>query len=85
MADEGWDGKGIIVANLKLGQPPRERSDLVAPNALAFAETVGICIVTTPELYEALRKHQAGALKADAFWDALAAARGVTALPVPPG
>jgi hypothetical protein len=80
---EGWDGKGMIVANLKLSDAPPVRSDLVAPNAVAFAERVGICILTTPQLFEALRRQQDGELDAKSFWDVAFATSGLAALPDP--
>lgn len=81
MADEAWDGKGILIANLRLNEPPGDRSDVVAPNALAFAQRVGISILTTSQLYEAIRLDQEGALDREAFWSAIFDASGLVFLP----
>jgi hypothetical protein len=81
MADEGWEGKGVIVANLKLSEPPDTRDEVVAPNALTFAKRVEIGILTTPQLYEALRRDQEGTLDRHEFWEAVFSANGLVGLP----
>jgi hypothetical protein len=81
IAEESWTGKGLLCANLKLEEPPDERSDLVAPNALAFAERVGIAIVTTSQLHEALREHETEGFDSKAFWDSLQSVSGLVGLP----
>lgn len=77
IADEGWSGKGIVVANLKLEEPADERVDLIAPNALAFAEKVDIAILTTGQVFEAISELQREVFDSDAFWDAVFRAAGL--------
>ena len=77
MAEEEWDGKGIIVANLKLDLPPNERNDVVAPQALKFAERVGIAILTTHELHAAIEEVQRGSFDVKSFWDRVRSAKGL--------
>jgi hypothetical protein len=81
MAEEAWDGKGLIVANLKFEESPRERDDPIAPNALAFAQRTGIAILTTSQLHLALRQVQEGNFVAAEFWDAVFAGQGLIELP----
>jgi hypothetical protein len=80
IAEEGWNGKGLLFANLKLEEPPDQRLDLVAPNALAFAQRVGIAIVTTAQVHEALRELETGTFDSEAFWDTLFSTNGSVAL-----
>jgi hypothetical protein len=82
--NERWEGKGIVVANLKLEERPDLRQDLIAPNAERFARDHNIAVVLTTQLYEALRQHQAGSLDYTAFWDRVYNASGLADLPIPP-
>lgn len=77
IADEEWEGRGLLVANLKLGLPPDQRTDIVPDNALRAAQRYSICILPTPLLYEALREKQAGTLDMEAWWDRLFACSGL--------
>jgi hypothetical protein len=79
--DEGWEGKGVIIANLKLDQPPVERTELYGSEALAAAERSGIAILTTSQLYEALRQNELSTLDSSAFWDEVLTASGPCSLP----
>jgi hypothetical protein len=83
LAEEGWQGKGILVANAKLRDPPADRVDLVGPNALTYARNIQVCIVTTGQLYEALRQDQNGSLDRDALWQTVFETEGLAALPEP--
>ena len=81
LAEEDWDGKGIVVANLKLDQRPDERADVIAPQALRFAERTGIAVVLTTQLHAALVALQEGKFDSDAFWNSVATASGVVEWP----
>jgi hypothetical protein len=81
--EEGWEGKGIVVANLKLGERPDQRQDLIAPNAKKFAESSEMAVLTSTQLHEALRRDQLGELDRDAFWNAIFRASGQVDLPEP--
>ncbi len=84
IAEEGWSGKGIVVANLKLEEPPDARADLIAPNAQKFAERVDIAILTTGQVFEAISELQRGDFDRDAFWDAVFGSAGlIESLPGP--
>ena len=79
--EESWGGKAFIVANLKLDLPPEERDEPFGAQALSTAERAEISILTTPQLYEALRLHQLGELDRDGFWDEVFRAHGRCDLP----
>src|SRR5262249_36368166 len=79
--DEDWNGKGVLIANLKLDPPPPERGDLFGSNAEAAARRVGLAILTTTQLYEALRLDQLGQLDRREFWDEVFNAVGPCNLP----
>lgn len=81
LAAEEWSGKGVILANTQLDRPPHERNDFIASNALKFARNLGICVVPTPQLFQALHDLQAGRLDQTSFWDAVFGTAGVTSLP----
>lgn len=78
---EGYAGKGIIVANTGLAQESARRSNPVAPQAMKLAERQDVCILTTPQLYEALRQHQLGELDKDRFWNSIMTTAGASELP----
>jgi hypothetical protein len=81
--NEQWEGKCIVVANLKLSERPDLRDDLIAPNAAKFASDHKIAILLTTQLHEALRQHHAGSFDSAAFWDAVFAAAGLVDLSNP--
>ena len=72
-----WPSKGILIACLQNETPPGERRDLFPDNCVAFAERTDICLMTTTQLYEALRRHQLGELDADAFFETIFSTHGV--------
>jgi hypothetical protein len=75
------DCKGILIANLLIDRRPRERTDVFPPNAVRLAETTGICLMTTTQLYRGLREHQEGALDTSSFFTTIAETSGVCTLP----
>lgn len=79
--NEGWDGKGVLVANLKLEENPTDRTDLIAPNAERFAKEQHIAILTTTQLYEAVRQRQRNSLDESLFWEKIFQADGLVDLP----
>ncbi len=78
---EGWEGKTILVANAHRDVAPDARPGSTADNAARFAERTGAAIVTTVQIYEALRQQQIGDYDAAGFWDALFDADGLVQLP----
>lgn len=81
LVNEGWKSKGLLIANLKIEQPPWERDDVYAPNSVPAAVSTDICLMTTTQLYEALRKHQLEQLDLDAFWESVFSTQGICELP----
>lgn len=83
MAEEDWEGTGLLVANLGIDQPPSERRDLFPGNTERFAARAGHGLLTTSQLYEALRRDQAGELDRSSFYRAIIDGAGVIALREP--
>ena len=80
MAEEGWSGKGDPSRQPQIiEEPADERRDLVAPNALAFARRIGVAVLTTTQLHEALRQRQESRFDESSFWDSIFAADGLVA------
>lgn len=78
----GWEGKTILVGNALRDVPPSERAETVADNAAKFAARHGTVIVTTGQIFEALRRLQHGeGGSTSEFWDALFCTNGVSDLP----
>jgi hypothetical protein len=75
MARASW------VANAKLGEPPHERQDIVASNAERFSKRMEVAILTTSQLFEALRLEQLGQFNPMEFWDKVFDASGLVDLP----
>jgi hypothetical protein len=71
-------GERVLMANTHLSVPPEQRTDLIAPNALAFAKNVGICVLPTAQLLNALAQKQAGTFDDESFWSKISATAGVT-------
>ena len=82
-AYESWEGKAILIVNALLAEPPVQRDAEVGPKAEEFAKTIDAAIVTTQQLYEAVRRSQAGELDGNAFWSTIFNSRGTVDLPRP--
>jgi hypothetical protein len=59
-AVEGAEYKPLILGNPQCDTPPGERAAPLAPNALTYARNGGVALVTTMQLFEALRQKQLG-------------------------
>jgi hypothetical protein len=81
IAEEGWEGKGLLVANTYCGDPIGKRGEPFPPNCVGAAERFGQCLMTTTQLFRALCSHQCGELDVDAFWNILFDTNGVCPLP----
>lgn len=81
---DGREYKPLIVANAYAETHPDERGDPIAPNAKTFAVNGGVAILTTVQLYDALRRSQAGGFDVESFWRSVFNAEGLAELPVPP-
>jgi hypothetical protein len=79
--DDGREHKALIVGNPFCERPLGERENPLAPNAATLARNGRVALVTTSQLYEALRKQQAGSFDEGVFWDRVFAAIGLAELP----
>jgi len=81
VVNEAWSGKGILIANLACGEPPNKRRDLIPDNCRKVAEQFNLCLMTTTQLFHALREHQEKRLDLAKFWDSVFSTSGVSTLP----
>jgi hypothetical protein len=81
LVDEGWNSKGILIANLQCDEDPRTRKEFIPPNCASAAERVNISILTTAQLFQALVLDQKGELDRKVFWDRVFSAKGICDLP----
>jgi hypothetical protein len=77
------ESKGILIACLRSDDQPHERHDLFPPNCVDLAEKANIALVTSTQLFEALRRHQLGELDLPDFFASVFAAAGLAELPEP--
>lgn len=75
--------KPIILGNPYCEVAPGERGEPFSPPAKTYAENGGVALVTTVQLYEALRQKQVGELDENAFWKSIFEAKGLADLPSP--
>ena len=73
----GLNFKPIIIGNPYCATPPVDRGDPFAPNAKTYAENSGVVLVTTSQLYEALRRQQEGGFDENGFWETIFATVGL--------
>jgi hypothetical protein len=76
-----WESKGVLIACLKNETHPRARRDLFPDNCVKLATRTGICLMTTTQLYEALRRDQLGQLDRESFFAAIFDANSICDLP----
>lgn len=81
IANENWQSKGLLIANLGCGTPPLQRRDLFPLNCVRTGQQYGQCFITTTQLFRALCSHQRGELDLTAFWDTIFSTNGVCLLP----
>jgi hypothetical protein len=82
-ANDGIEYKRVIIANAYCDKPLEERGEVLAPNAARYAHSSGVSVVTTAQLFEALRQQQDGALDETRLWKAVFEAVGVADLDTP--
>jgi hypothetical protein len=58
----------LIVGNPHCDTPLEERGEILAPNAADYARNGNVAVVTTAQLFEALRQQQAGTFNESRFW-----------------
>lgn len=81
--DPGTDFKGLFVANAHRDAPVDERSESYDINAAKLASRWGLALITTTQLFQALRNDQKGELDREAFWDAVFDANGIVTVDDP--
>lgn len=81
---DGIDYKPIIVGNPHCETSPLERGDPLAPNATTYAENGDVALVTTTQIYEGLRRKQAGDFDEEGFWRTIFESKGHVDLAGPP-
>jgi len=81
IADDGWDGRGLLVANTHRTRAPHDRPVAIDPNLEKTALKFDQSIITTSQLFQALADVESGKLTTEAFWAAIATARGRVDLP----
>jgi hypothetical protein len=82
-AKDGTSYKPLIVGNPHCDKPLQDRGGVLAPNAAAHAYTTGVGVLTTTQLFEALRQKQDGSFDQGHFWKALFETIGVIGLDEP--
>ena len=80
---DGITYKPLIIANPHCETRLEERGEPLTGNARSYAENGEVGLLTTAQLYEALRQHQLGELDINAFWNSVFNAVGIADLPNP--
>jgi hypothetical protein len=80
---DGVEYKPLIIGNPHCDQPPQTRGDVLGPNAADYARNGGVAVVTTIQLFEALRQRQAGTFDEEHFWGTVFETSGVADLHEP--
>ena len=80
---DGVEYKPLIIGNPHCDTPLEERREILAPNAAKYAANGGVAVITTVQLFEALRQKQAGTFAGARFWKTVFATSGVTELDAP--
>lgn len=78
---DGVDYKPLIVGNPHCDTSPPERGDPMAPNALDYARNSGVAVLTTVQVYKALRQRQEGSFNEETFWKSVFTADGLVEWP----
>lgn len=81
IADEGWEGKGILVVNAFADEPVENRGDPFPANSLKAAQRFDQSLLTSVQLFAALVSQQMGQFDPRPFWDAVFNAVGVVTIP----
>jgi hypothetical protein len=80
---DGVEYKPLIVGNAHCETPLEERGAPLAPNAERYAINGSVAVVTTAQLFEALRRKQAGSFDEATFWKTVFESNGLARLPQP--
>jgi hypothetical protein len=80
---DGQDYKPLILGNAYCDKPLSERGDVLAPNGANYARNGGVAVVTTSQVFEALRQKQAGTFDEQRFWTTIFETSGAVGLDEP--
>lgn len=80
---DGVEYKPLIIGNPHCEKALEERGDVLAPNAATYARNGAVAVVTTTQLFEALRQKQTGTFHEARFWKAVFETSGVAQLDEP--
>lgn len=81
IAEEEWDGKGIMVANIQYHLPPAARGKYYPDDCIRVAKQFGLALLTTTQLFQAICSYQEGHLDVQEFWDIVFNSNGLCDLP----
>ena len=73
--------KGLLVCNLQCNLPPAQRVNIFPRNCVIAANNTKICLLTTTQIYNAIRANQSGTFSRKKFWDTISLAEGPCGLP----
>jgi hypothetical protein len=80
-SQENLVSKGILIANMYCGQPPKLRDKAFPPNCIDSAKIANLCLMTTTQLFRALCSYQREELDIAEFWNTVFNTDGVCSLP----
>jgi hypothetical protein len=80
---DGTDYKALIIGNPHCDKPLKDRGEVLAPNAATYATNRAVAVVTTAQLFEALRQEQSGTFDGARFWRTVFDTSGVADLVTP--
>jgi len=81
VANENWNSKGILIANLHCDDEPSKRRNTIPKNCLDTARNFHICILTTTQIFRAILDDQNGKLERLKFWGEVFASNGSCNVP----
>lgn len=81
IAMEQWEGRGLLIVNAHADVPPQQRRTAYTDEAVELAERFDVALLTTEQLFTAVRDAQRGTFDQDRFWETVMTAEGVAAAP----
>ena len=75
-----WQGKGILIANANVAQPPAQRKQVFPDNCVLIAQASDYCLITTVQLFQAIALQESQQLTTTQFWDLVLATNGALSL-----
>ena len=80
-SQENLVSKGILIANMYCGQPPKLRDNPFPSNCIDSAKIANLCLMTTTQLFRALCSYQREELDVAEFWNTVFNTDGKCPLP----